>query len=126
VHRILLRTAVLDFAPEVHDQAVAFWERALLAAARPGTVHPEYQVLEHPAALGAVIVQRLGTGPSRVHLDVESDDPAAEVARLLGVGATLVGCHDDWTVLADPAGVAFCVVPAEGDDFAERAFPVGE
>jgi hypothetical protein len=126
MHRILLRTIVLDFAPEVHDEALAFWEQALCGTARPGSVHPEYHVVEHPAALGPVIVQRLGAGPSRVHLDIESDEPAAEVARLLDAGATLVERHEDWTVLADPAGVLFCVVPAEGDDFAGRATVVGE
>lgn len=126
VHRILLRTVVLDFAPESHDAALAFWERALLATGRPGTIHPEYHVLEHPSALGPVLAQRLGEGPSRVHLDIESDDPAAEVARLVDAGAVLVARHDDCTVLADPAGLAFCVVPAEDDDFAALSFPVGE
>ncbi len=54
---------------------------------------------------------------NRVHLDLRpypNDDQAAEVARLLALGATLadVGQGDDvhWTVLADPEGNEFCVL----------------
>jgi len=126
VHRVLLRTVVLDFAPEVHDEALAFWERALYAERRPGSVHPEYHVLEHPAALGPVLVQNLDEGTSRIHLDVESDDTEAEVTRLVAAGAEVVERIDDWTVLRDPGGLLFCVVPAEPDaGFAQFAHTVG-
>jgi len=120
-----MRTVVLDFAPEVHDRARDFWRIALQAEARQGTNHPEYQLLEHPAALAEVVVQRLGEGPSRIHLDIETDDPPAEIARLVAAGATLARRHEEWTVLRDPAGLLFCVVPADSADFGELAHPVG-
>jgi len=51
---------------------------------------------------------------SAMHLDLRPDDQAAEVARLVALGATRVdvGQPDDatWVVLADPAGNAFCVL----------------
>ena len=57
------------------------------------------------------------TGLNRVHLDVRpyaGDDPAAEVARLEGLGATRadIGQAEDvaWTVLADPENNEFCVL----------------
>ena len=50
---------------------------------------------------------------NRVHLDFDADDREAEVARLIGLGATHI--HDKtewgmtWTTLADPEGNEFCV-----------------
>ncbi len=124
MHRILLRTIVFDFAPDVHDAACDFWQVALAAGIRRGTSYPEYHVLEHPAALGPVMVQSLGRGTSRIHLDIETDDTDAEVTRLVTAGAMVVESHDDWTVLRDPAGLLFWVVPAVSEDFAQLAHGV--
>jgi hypothetical protein len=52
---------------------------------------------------------------NRLHLDLRPDDQAAEVARLLALGATHVdlGQGDvSWVVLADPEGNEFCVLRA--------------
>ncbi len=58
----------------------------------------------------------------RVHLDLETDDVAAEVARLIALGAAVEAEHNLFTVLRDPGGVVFCVVPVQtGDDFAPNA-----
>ena len=52
-------------------------------------------------------------GKNRIHLDLTADDLEAEVDRLLGAGATLVGRRGDesfrWVTLADPDGNEFCV-----------------
>ncbi|GAA3042003.1 VOC family protein [Actinokineospora globicatena] len=52
-------------------------------------------------------------GKNRVHLDFHTEDRAAEVARLVGLGATDAGEHEvpglAWTVLRDPEGNEFCV-----------------
>jgi predicted enzyme related to lactoylglutathione lyase len=52
-----------------------------------------------------------------MHLDLYSDDLAAEVQRLTGLGATFVRRHDDpdddYAVLADPEGNEFCVVAVQ-------------
>lgn len=125
-HRILGRTVVLDYPSDVHDAARDFWQTALDAGIRRGTQHPEYHVLEHPAALGRVLVQKIDEGASRFHLDIESDDTGAEVARLVAAGAVEVERVDDWVVLRDPGGLLFCVVPAElDDDFDRSAHVVG-
>ncbi len=126
MHRILMRTVVLDFPTDVHDAGRDFWQVVLSAGLRRGTRHPEYHALEHPAALGRVLVQNLNEGASRIHLDVESDDPDAEVGRLVAAGAQIVERIDDWTVLRDPGGLLFCVIPAHPDaGFAEFARTVG-
>lgn len=49
------------------------------------------------------------TVKNRVHLDVTAPDRAAEVDRLLALGASVHRVHDGWTVLLDPEGNEFCV-----------------
>ncbi len=52
-----------------------------------------------------------------IHLDINADDREAEVARLVGLGATQVetkshtigGFTETWTVMRDPEGNGFCV-----------------
>ena len=58
------------------------------------------------------------TVKDRLHLDFRPDDQAAEVERLLALGATHadVGQGDEtWVVLADPEGNEFCVLASRGD-----------
>jgi hypothetical protein len=54
------------------------------------------------------------TNKNRLHLDFRPDDQAAEVERLLALGATRadIGQGEDihWVVLADPEGNEFCVL----------------
>ena len=58
-------------------------------------------------------------GKNRLHLDVYTGDPAAEVERLLALGATLhprtPEPDEDFIVLADPEGNLFCVVEKRPD-----------
>ena len=51
---------------------------------------------------------------NRLHIDLRPDDQAAEVARLVALGATETGRNSfgeefQWVTLADPEGNAFCV-----------------
>ena len=53
--------------------------------------------------------------PPRIHLDLYTDDQAAEVKRLIALGATEVPWSKrppdaDYVILADPEGNRFCVV----------------
>jgi glyoxalase superfamily protein len=45
-----------------------------------------------------------------VHIDIHATDRSAEVARLVGLGATVVHIAERWTTMRDPAGLVFCVV----------------
>ena len=125
MHRILLRTIVIDSPSATHDAERDFWATALGASPRRGVKYPEYHVLEQAAVPGTVMTQDIGDSPARVHLDIESDDIAAEVDRLVVAGAELVERHEGWTVLRDPAGLLFCVVQGEGEDFDAHAKQVG-
>jgi hypothetical protein len=54
---------------------------------------------------------------SRVHLDIETDDIDAEVARLEELGARRVQRTKSWWVMAAPTGQRFCVVARSAADF---------
>ncbi|HLV53992.1 MAG TPA: VOC family protein [Actinotalea caeni] len=47
---------------------------------------------------------------NRVHVDLTAADPPAEVARLRGLGASVVAEHEGLVVLADPEGNEFCLL----------------
>jgi predicted enzyme related to lactoylglutathione lyase len=58
-------------------------------------------------------------GKNRLHFDLRPADQAAQVERLIGLGAKRVdiGQGDDvtWVVLADPEGNEFCVLAPRQD-----------
>ncbi len=51
---------------------------------------------------------------NRLHIDLAPDDQAAEVGRIVGLGATRLNIGQpvdvSWAVLADPEGNEFCVL----------------
>jgi hypothetical protein len=59
--------------------------------------------------------------PSRVHLDIETDDIEAEVQRLEKLGARRVKQLPRWWVMEAPSGQRFCVVAPQRTDFDEGA-----
>jgi catechol 2,3-dioxygenase-like lactoylglutathione lyase family enzyme len=77
----------------------------------------DYVFLQRPADGGALLgLQRVPeprAGKNRVHVDLAGGSRAAEVPRLVSLGATVLGEHEvpglRWTVLADPEGNEFCV-----------------
>ncbi len=113
---------LLDFPRDTHDAAQRFWVGAVGHEAGSEDVDGSYALL---CRLGTVklFTQRTGFGTlARVHLDIETDDVAAEVVRLLALGATVEAEHNHFAVLRDPGGMVFWVVPVQtGDDFAPNA-----
>jgi hypothetical protein len=59
--------------------------------------------------------------PSRVHLDIESDDVEAEAARLEKLGAKKLQKVETWWVMEAPAGQRFCIERAKRSKFQEEA-----
>lgn len=59
-------------------------------------------------------VQSVNDTP-RYHVDIETDDVDAEVARLLALGATEVSRWLDCHVLRAPGGHLLCVIPVHSD-----------
>lgn len=111
VHYSRLTKLVIDVPPADHDRELAFWSAAAGQPLARFDRHPEY----HGAALHGqdfwLLIQRLDEGQARVHIDIHTDDPAAEMARLEKLGAQLVQQVHSWWVMRDPAGLPFCVIP---------------
>ena len=92
-----------------------FWSRALGYRAE---LRDDGSAKLHPADGGLYVWLQPSGGPksgkNRSHPDLVAEDAAAEVDRLLELGATRtdVGQHGDegFTVLADPEGNEFCVL----------------
>jgi Glyoxalase-like domain len=116
VHRSTLGAFSIDVPSSHIDVSTTFWSAALSTTSRIGTEHPEYRPLAGRFGGLEGFLQDVGATPPRVHLDVHTDDLEAEVARLVGLGATEVARHGEWVVLSDPAGMAFCVCPVARDD----------
>jgi predicted enzyme related to lactoylglutathione lyase len=115
-HRIRVATVVID-ATDL-EEAVAFWSAALDTPVVTGDPAQDRYVSLGQAAGGLrLLLQRVperGGDKNAVHLDLETDDPEAEVARLTAIGARRerpLG-HGAW-VLRDPAGNRFCVIYPE-------------
>ena len=122
MHRSRLGGFIIDCNTDDLEPAAAFWGAALGMPVRrlPGAEGERYARLEDPLGRLHVEVQKV-EHPSRVHLDIESDDVEAEVRRLEALGARRVRQVGDWWVLEAPTGQRFCVVRAESARFASEA-----
>ena len=108
MHKSRLATFVIDCQGDDLDGAGRFWSKALGRGASP-TDDPGYLELAASRDEPQLLVQRV-PHPSRVHLDIESDDLLAEVARLEALGAKRIGFVKRWWVMEAPSGQRFCVV----------------
>jgi len=120
MHKSRLVAYVIDCQVDELDAATTFWSRALGREAKPADPgSPKYRELAARPEEPMVLVQRVDHD-SRIHLDIETDDLDAEVARLESLGAKRVGFVQRWWVMEAPSGHRFCVVnpqrgPLEGD-----------
>ena len=112
-HRSRLAGFIIDCEGGELDSAADFWSRALgLPVIDPDEGGDgKYACLDGSAHQLAIEVQKV-EHPSRVHLDIESDNIEAEVARLTLLGATEISRphHGRWVVMQAPTGHRFCVV----------------
>ena len=82
-HRSRLAVLMLDLPPDLHDAGRAFWSGATGHEASPDPSDENWSSLGAFAGGFHLEVQRTGHGtPPRWHVDVETDDVDAEVARL--------------------------------------------
>lgn len=110
MHKSRLSTFVIDCKVDEVDPGAAFWAGALGRAARPQPDNdPLYRELETRASEPMLLVQKV-THEARIHLDIETDNLDAEVARLEKLGAKRVGFVKRWWVMEAPTGQRFCVV----------------
>jgi predicted enzyme related to lactoylglutathione lyase len=122
MHKSRLGTVVIDCNAEQADAAADFWSKALGWPAEPLS-DPDganYRQLRTPPSEVTVLVQAV-QHPSRVHLDIETDDIEAEVRRLELLGAKRVAHIKRWWVMEAPTGQRFCVVRPQRADFETHA-----
>ena len=116
MHRSRLAGFIIDCQSEDVDGAAQFWSRALGMPISADQAGDTYRQLQNVPGGLHVEVQKV-THPSRVHLDIESDNIEAEAARLEALGAKRIGKVKSWIVMEAPTGQRFCVVRAQSEDF---------
>ena len=127
MHKSRLSGFIIDCDTENLDAAAAFWSAALGAPPKASADGDDgkYVALDVPQGEPYVEIQRVDH-KSRVHIDIESDDIEAEVARLEKLGARRIADIRDWVVLEAPTGQRFCVVPVVRAGFEEKANSWGD
>ncbi len=124
MHKSRLAGFIIDCQNADLEKAADFWSQALGYPRRPSTDPNDvnYALLSTPEGDLHIEVQNVDH-PSRVHLDIETDDVDAEVARLEALGAKRVAQVHTWWVMEAPTGHRFCVVRVQRSGFAEGANP---
>jgi predicted enzyme related to lactoylglutathione lyase len=122
MHKSKLAGFIIDCQTNDLEGATYFWSNALGMSVR-GLAPEEaglYKGLKDNHH-GLNIEVQIVSHPSRVHLDIETDDIEAEARRLEKLGAQRVQGIHTWVVMEAPTGQRFCVVHAASAGFAEQA-----
>jgi len=122
MHYSRLCALLIDCNTSDVDQAAQFWADALgrpIDRDHPGT-RGNYRMLETPPDEPIVQIQKV-EHESRVHVDIETDDIPAELARLEALGARVVDRLERWVVMQAPTGQRFCVVRVQRPGFPRNA-----
>ena len=122
MHKSKLSGFIIDCETLDLDRSADFWGNALGMPVRAlppgeGEIYKRLEDNQH----GLHIEVQAVSHPSRVHLDIETDDIEAEVKRLENLGAKRVEMVRTWWVMEAPTGQRFCVVRACSPDFDAKA-----
>lgn len=111
----MIRIGAIVWGVRDIPRAVVFWKEALHYVLRE-PASDDWAVLVPPDGNGMQLSLSLVSSPKamRHHIDLFADDQAAEVERLLSLGATRKDWRyppdADYVVLNDTEGNPFCVV----------------
>ncbi len=109
---IFWTSAFLDVAASDLAAGVRFWSAVTGYPVSPWRGEDdEFATLVPPAGDDFLRVQRLRSGPGRLHLDLHVPDPRDAARLAAGLGATIT--HESphgYVVLASPGGFTFCFV----------------
>ena len=111
MHHSRISAFVLDCQVDDLAKATQFWSAALgrPVASADQDGDGKYAELKTDADEPFLLLQRVDHDP-RIHLDIETDDIDAEVARLEALGAQRIEFVKRWWVMQAPTGHRFCVV----------------
>lgn len=118
MHRSRLAGLVIDCQSGDLARDTRFWSQALGHPTEESKdpADADYVHLATAPEDVQVLLQKVDH-PSRVHLDIETDDIEAEVRRLEKLGAKQIGSVRTWVVMEAPSGHRFCVVRPQRSDF---------
>jgi hypothetical protein len=116
-HKSRVCSVLFDVDPSSYEEAARFWSGAL---GRPINFDPadRYTVLEGELNYE---VQSARPGREGMHIDIETDDVDAEVARLEKLGARKREKVHSWWVMISPGGHPFCVVKVQSKTWPDGA-----
>ena len=122
MHKSRFAGLIIDCKTDDNDAAAEFWGQALGVPVKTqqesdSSLYRTLQVADGEPYLEVQTVDH----ESRVHIDIESDDIEAEVARLEALGAKRIADIRSWVVQEAPTGQRFCVVPVARGGFDEKA-----
>jgi hypothetical protein len=110
MHRSRLSTFVIDCKGSDLEAAAEFWSKALNRELQPpDPTDPKYRQLASSEDEPMLLLQQV-EHDGRIHLDIESDDLEAEVARLEKLGAKRIKFLKRWWLMQAPTGQVFCVI----------------
>ncbi len=118
MHRSRISAFVLDCNVDDLATATEFWSKALgrAVASADQDGDGKYAELKTDADEPFLLLQRVDHA-ARIHLDIETDDIDAEVARLETLGAKRIEFVKRWWVMEAPTGHRFCVVRKQRAEF---------
>ncbi len=122
MHKSRLGALIVDYQTGDLFRDSDFWSAALgmSAESRGDQQNEKYVRFEGKPGEVQVLLQKVDH-PSRVHIDIETDDMEAEVKRLEGLSAVVVARLEKWIVLEAPSGHRFCVIGPVRAGFEENA-----
>jgi len=123
MHRSRVTSVLIDCNEDGFDRSVEFWSRAL-GKETMRLDDPRYVSLRGRVGTPGgpiVALQRVPAGEPGFHIDIETDDIEAEVARLSKLGARIKARIRSHVVMEAPSGHAFCIVPVHRADFEVNA-----
>jgi hypothetical protein len=115
MHRSRLVGLLIDTPAAQAGAEVEFWAGALGAPAHPSPDEEQFTGVASTIPGFFTVVQAIDDGAPRYHLDIETDDLAAEVARLTALGAVQVSRWQDAFTMRTPGGHLLCVIPVHSD-----------
>lgn len=115
MHRSRLVGILIDTPAAQAGEAADFWSAALGVSTFPAPGEEQFTVLAGVVPDLFTVIQATDEGAPRYHVDIETDDLAAEVARLTALGAEPVSTWKEAHTLRAPGGHLFCVVPVHSD-----------
>ena len=118
MHKSRLGTIIFDCHTDDLSREAGFWSQAL--GLNPGRSDERYIHLKGRADDAQVLVQKVDH-PSRVHIDIETDDIDAEVKRLESLGAIIIERMERWVVMEAPSKHRFCIIKPNRSDFESNA-----